>query len=95
MRIIFKKVLCVIVAIVFCITIIGCADSKVINGKEVEPYGLINKNQVKQDNVHYRVCNESIIWGIILFETIVMPIYFFGFSLYEPVSAISNETNKK
>ena len=63
----------------------GCSDSKVLNGKLVETYGLINQGYTKVDNVQYRLCVGNFIWGIILVETIIAPIYFFGFDIYEPV----------
>ena len=86
-----KRILCVIMAVIFCI-MVGCADSKIINGKKVEPYGFINKDTVKQNNIQYRVCIGNVMWGVLLIETVVFPVYFFGFSLYEPVNDIKPVT---
>jgi hypothetical protein len=38
-----------------------------------------------EGTVQYKTVVGNVIWGIILVETIIAPIYFFGFSLYEPV----------
>lgn len=62
----------------------ACADNKVINGKEYETYGLINKEDTKDPNVKYSVSWGNIIWGCLLVQTVIAPVYFFGFSLWEP-----------
>jgi len=71
---------------------IGCADNKVINSKEVETYGLINKDNLKDPCIHYDLAWGNIVWTVILSETFIMPIYFLGFSLWEPEYAIPNCT---
>uniref|UniRef100_A0A6M3LMX0 Lipoprotein n=1 Tax=viral metagenome TaxID=1070528 RepID=A0A6M3LMX0_9ZZZZ len=48
-------------------------------------YGLINKDDDMNPNVKYRLIVGNFIWSIILAETIIAPIYFIGFSIYEPV----------
>lgn len=82
------KFMSVILIIAFLFTIVSCGDSKVINNKQYETYGLFNKMEVRKENIEYRLIVGNVIWGIILVETIVAPIYFFGFSIYEPVRSI-------
>lgn len=79
-----KKI--IIILCLVCFTIIGCGDNKVLNGVEYETYGFINKDTVKSDKVNYRVITGNVVWSIILSESVAFPIYFIGFSLYEPVS---------
>lgn len=67
---------------------IACGDSKVIDGVEYETYGLINRDEIRNPNIKYKVIIGNVVWGIILCETIVVPVYFFGFSLHEPVEKI-------
>jgi hypothetical protein len=67
------------------ITVIGCGNSKVIDNKTYGTYGLLNEETKKNPNIKYRMIVGNVIWSIILCETIVFPIYFVGFSLYEPV----------
>lgn len=40
---------------------------------------------MKNPDVAYRLIIGNIIWSCILVETIIAPIYFIGFSLYEPI----------
>ena len=63
----------------------ACSDVKTLNGKTYNTYGLINENDMKSPNVRYEPCWGNIIWGALLFETVIAPIYFFGFDFMEPV----------
>ena len=72
--------------LVMIVTLSGCANEKVIDGVNYETYGLINEDEAKDPNIQYRVVNGNIFWGIVLFETIIAPVYFFGYALHEPVS---------
>lgn len=92
-----KKFICNIMVIILILSmIIACGDSKVIDGVDYETYGFINKDEVKNPKIKYQVITGNVVWGILLCETIVAPVYFFGFSLHEPVGKISdyNEDNK-
>ena len=79
-----KKILALI--LVVAIFSIGCARSKVINGVKYEPYGLINQDDKKVSTIQYEPCWGNVIWGALLVETIVAPIYFFGFALFNPIA---------
>lgn len=81
----FSKFL-VIILILSMIT--ACGDSKVIDGKQYETYGIINRDEVRNPKIKYQLITGNVVWGIILFETVVAPIYFFGFSIYEPIEKI-------
>jgi hypothetical protein len=65
--------------------LLGCGADRTFNGKYCATYGLFNKDEMKCPGVQYRVIPGNVIWGIVLAETIAAPIYFFGFSMYEPV----------
>ena len=65
--------------------VVSCAESKVINGVEYQPYGLLDKEEVKDPKILYKVSFGDIFWGVVGFETIFLPIYCFGFNLYEPI----------
>jgi hypothetical protein len=71
----------VLVAVLFC----ACSDVKTLGGKTYDTYGLINKDDVQNSNVRYEPCWGNIVWGAILFETVIAPIYFFGFDMMEPI----------
>lgn len=83
-----KKLLTILCLLIF--LLVGCGSSKEINGQTCKPYGLINKENVRCDCVKYDYIFGNIVWGIILIETIIAPIYFFGFSLWEPIGLDQN-----
>lgn len=80
-----KKLIVIFTIIIFSFGISGCGDNKHIHGKEYGTYGLINKDDMKNPDVEYRLIVGNIFWGCLLVETVIAPIYFFGFSIYEPV----------
>lgn len=65
--------------------LVGCGDHKTINGVTYDTYGLLNSDDKKNPNIQYEIIWGNVIWGALLFETIIAPIYFFGFSCFEPV----------
>lgn len=67
----------------------GCARPMTICGTTYDSYGLLNQDDKKNPGIQYEVVWGNLVWSIILFETIVAPIYFFGFSLFEPVGTKS------
>lgn len=71
-----------------------CGDTKVINGVEYDTYGLISADQDKNLDIEYRPIWGNIIWGSLLCETIIAPIYFFGFSMFEPVGLLPRNLPK-
>lgn len=73
------------VAVVVSVALLaGCAKRQEICGVTYLPYGLANREERKNDAIAYEVSWGNVIWGVILVETIIMPIYVFGFALYEP-----------
>lgn len=68
----------------------GCSHSLKIDNIEYEPYGLINPDD-KDESVKYQMSAGNLIWGIILIETIVAPVYLWGWYLYEPVELKEKE----
>lgn len=87
-----------IVAIVLVLAIlplcIGCGDTKEIDGYIYDTYGLINKEESRNENIQYRLIIGNVVWSCILVETIIAPIYFLGFSIYEPIGKKNIETPK-
>ena len=70
--------------------LVGCAKQKMIDGQVVKSYGLISEHvgddtRKRKECVDYEVCWGNVIWGCIFIETIIAPIYFFGFSMFQPV----------
>ncbi len=66
------------------VVLVGCADTKVIDGVEYDTYGFLSQDEKKNPDIRYEVVWGNVFWGVVLFETIVAPVYFFGFSIWEP-----------
>lgn len=71
----------------------GCADTKVIDGVEYDTYGIVNASEKKNPDIEYRFVIGNAIWGVVLFETLIAPVYFYGFSIYEPVGKKSDNVD--
>lgn len=79
-----KKLLVFLLILTILTVTISCGQSKDINGITYDTYGLLTTE--KEDyNIRYKVIWGNVFWGVVLFETIISPIYFFGFSIFEPV----------
>ena len=81
-----KKFLTILMAVLI---LTSCASSKTFNidGEKtvVKPYGWANKQNRKFDNVVYEVSLGNVVWSILGFETIVVPVWLTGWQLYQPV----------
>ena len=82
---------------VFSLTFAGCGQDKVVNGRMCETIGVINilvndksVMEQKRPDVQYRVIWGNVIWGAVLFTTVIAPIYFYGFSMFEPVGPLND-----
>lgn len=81
-----KKNIVKVLVLLLCLSFLsGCADTKVIDNVEYDTYGLFSKDEKMNLNIQYELVWGNIIWGAVLCETIVAPIYFWGFSCWEPV----------
>jgi len=81
-----KKIIVVMVLVCFSACgLMGCGSTKSINGVEYDTYGLLNADAKKNPDIEYEVIWGNVFWGIVLSETIIAPVYFFGFSIFEPV----------
>jgi hypothetical protein len=58
-----------------------------VNGttKEYPTYGLINRDEARSKNICYELSVGNVIWSIIGVETVIIPLYLIGFSIYNPV----------
>lgn len=90
-----KKIISVLLISCF-VFMVGCGDSMIIpvssiNSDEtirIETYGLFNEDEMKHPNIKYRVIFGNVVWSIILIETIIAPVYFIGYSIFEPIDII-------
>jgi hypothetical protein len=85
-----KKALALVLASTMLLT--ACGDPRNLptgpNGEQkfYPTYGFFNQGTAKSDKVCYEVSIGNVIWSILLIETVVAPIYFIGWSLFNPVS---------
>ena len=82
-----KKVLLSLVIVLALFT--SCARPKTIDGLTYRPYGLFNAESVANDSIYYEASPGSVICGIIFCETIIAPVYIFGWRTMEPVGKIN------
>jgi hypothetical protein len=61
----------------------GCGSNKTVNGKDLDTVGLFTLDE-KEPGVCYSVIAGNVVWSVLLIETVVMPVYFIGFSILEP-----------
>ena len=57
----------------------------------VEPYGWADSDELKDKNVVYKVCVGNIVWDVIGFESVIIPVWLTGWQLYEPIKLKKNE----
>ncbi len=77
-----KKLVCVLLT---AIALAGCGDPKTICGREYPTYGLFDKEERRDPNVKYELVMGNVIWSVLTIQTVALPVYFIGFSMWEPV----------
>ena len=75
----------IIAAVLIATMLSACGSPITHQGKHYPTYGLFNENSSKSANMCYEISVGNVVWSIILVETIVFPIYFIGFSLFNPI----------
>lgn len=78
-----KNLISIILAMSLFLT--ACADTKNIDGITYDTYGLLNDDEKKNPDIEYDIVWGNLVWSVILCKLIIPPIYFIGFSMFEPV----------
>ena len=63
----------------------ACGNDKTIDGKHYETFGFANEESMRDPKILYEVSAGSVIWAIVLCETIIVPVYVIGWDLWQPV----------
>ena len=84
-----KKLISIFLIVVLMLS--SCAQTKIINGVQYEPYGVINRKDEKKENIIYKKKSSSVVLSILFFELIIPPLFLLGFNLYEPVKEKESE----
>lgn len=87
-----KKVISVL--IVLAVMLVACGDTLYLDGYEYDTYGLFNKSDTRNAEIDYELIIGNIVWSVLLSETVVAPIYFIGWSLWEPVGYVDPSAPK-
>lgn len=80
-----RKMLIRVLACALALAVVDCGNPIQACGKTYPTYGLFN-SELADPDVKYTIIPGNVVWSIILVETIFAPVYFVGFSLYEPVT---------
>lgn len=82
-----------VTTLMIALSLAGCSSNFKTPEKTYEPYGLINESNKKSDKVCYETNIGDVALGVIFFETIVAPIWVFGFDVEQPTSMKDPKTN--
>jgi hypothetical protein len=82
-----------IASLMIALTLAGCSQTINDPTRAYEPYGLLNEEK-RNENVCYETNVGDVILGIILVETIIAPVYIFGFDVKEPKRMKTSEDDK-
>jgi len=85
-----KKIIATLVLISFAFLVVGCGQPRTIDGVTYDTYGFINSDTKKNPKIKYEVSTGNVIWTVILFGSVVAPVYFLGFSLFNPIAPNDN-----
>jgi hypothetical protein len=70
--------------------LVGCGDSKVIDGVTIPTYGVYDKDELKCDNVHYSIVGQNVVVSVLSPYTVVVPALLIMFDLFEPEGKIDS-----
>lgn len=90
-----KKFLVCFTAILF---LFACAEPKTLptadggDTKLYTSYGLFNTHH-KASHVCYRIVAGNVVWSMLLASSFIFPLYFVGWSIFEPTDLKKNVEN--
>lgn len=77
----FKK----LITLACCLSLAACGRPLDYNGKTYPTYGFLNAGTSKSNDMCYETSIGNVVWTVILSESIIFPIYFVGFSIFNPI----------
>lgn len=80
-----KRILLAAALVASMLTLSACGNDKTIDGKNYPTFGIANDGSHRDPNIQYEISAGSVVWAILLSETIVFPVYIIGWDLYQPV----------
>lgn len=86
-----KKIISIVLVLTLCSILTACdRDQIVIDGIKYDTYGVLNESSKHNPNIAYEPIWVNIIMGVVLCETIIAPVYFFGFDLFRPIGKLTD-----
>ncbi len=73
-----------IIFLVLSFLCVACGENAYIDGKQYKTKGILTMYEM-DDNIEYQLILGNVIWAVLLIYTVVFPVYFFGFSMWEPI----------
>ncbi len=75
----------IIIMIILLLFVTNCGRINTIDGVTYNTYGVFNESNEKDPKIRYEVIWPNVFFGVLFIQTIIVPIYFFGFSMFEPI----------
>ena len=90
-----RKTILLIILVIMLLSMSSCCftDKMEIGDQVYNTYGLINKDENRDPAIAYKLSWGNIVLGAVFCETIIAPIWFFGFDLWEPVGLLETQKN--
>jgi uncharacterized protein YceK len=73
----------IVTTLMVALALAGCSSPLTSGGRTYEPYGLFN-DEKKSEQVCYETNTSDVVFGVLLVETIIVPVTTFGFDFKEP-----------
>ena len=71
--------------------VVGCGDNLYQDGKKYETWGVFDRRTERDPDMCYKIIVGNVVWSVLLVETLVVPAYFVGFSLFEATGEPGSE----
>ena len=71
----------------------ACSSSKILGGREYEPYGFITQHNASP-KVRYKVNTGDVVLSVIFCETLAVPLLICGLDIMEPIELSSTADQK-
>ncbi len=68
-----------------CLALAGCGQPATLNGVRYPTHGFLDKDTNKSEKICYELSIGNVVWSALTLPSVVLPVYFVGFSLYNPV----------
>ena len=87
-----KRTLLALALVASTLALTACGNDMTIDGKRYDTFGIANEGSHRDPHIVYEISAGSVIWAILLCETVVFPVYIIGWDLYQPVAAAHQES---